>query len=190
MLGGHFSHPVATWVLLAAGLASCVPERSQRASTTGDEPPSAAANAIDLTADAIWPAPYASDPAWLRASTGDDIDHARLAQRESALGLVEALAQGGSLGRAALRALPYAPDRYDARGALCELIPARNPESSSMLLEVLHQVIVDGPSTEESIDAQADARCARALMELTSASALSASDRDRAAGAVTRLDAR
>jgi len=191
MLEGKLGGGLAAALILAVGLASCVPERSQRArgSTTGGEAPSAA-RALDLEGDATWPAPYASDPLWLRASTGDDIDHARLAQRESAVTLSSALAHGGSLGRTALRALAYASDRREARGALCELVEGPSAGTSSLLLQALHQAVVDGPRTEESVDVQTDARCARILRELTLGSTLSATDRDRATGTIARLEAR
>jgi hypothetical protein len=43
--------------------------------------------------------------------------------------------------------------------------------------------------TEESVDVQTDARCARILRELTLGTTLSATDRDRAAGTIARLEA-
>ena len=181
----------AAALIFAVALAACMPERSQRGkgSTTGGEPPSSLPS-LDLEGDATWPAPYASDPVWLRASTGDDIDHARLAQRESALTLSSALLHGGSLGRTALLALAYAPDRREARGALCDLVKGPNAATSSSLLRALHQAVVDGPPTEESVDVQIDARCARILRELMRGATLSPSDRDRAAGTLARLEAR
>lgn len=190
MLGGKLG-AFAPALILAGELVSCVPEPSARGrgSAAGSEPPSAAAPALDLVGDATWPAPYASDPLWLRASTGDDIDHARLAQRESAQSLSSALAHGGSLGRTALLALAYARDRRDARGALCELLEGPSPATSRLLLHALHEVVVDGPPTEESVDLHTDARCARILRELTQGTTLSAADRDRAAVTITRLEA-
>lgn len=179
-------------LIFALGLASCVPERSNRGrgSTTGAEPTGGAAPALDLVGDATWPAPYASDPIWLRASTGDDLDHARLAHRESALTLSSAVIHGGSLGRTALLALPYASDRREARGPLCELVKGPSTATSSLLLSALHQLVIDGPRTEESVDVQADARCARILRELALDTTLSAGDRDRATGIIARLEAR
>lgn len=190
MMEVKFGASLAAALIFAVSLGSCMPERSQRGrgSTTGAEPTSAA-RALDLEGDATWPAPYASDPLWLRASTGDDIDHARLAQRESALTLSGALAHGGSLGRTALLALTYAPDRREARGPLCELVKGPSAATSSLLLRALHQAVVDGPRTEESVDVQTDARCARILRELTLGTSLSATDRDRAAATIARLEA-
>jgi hypothetical protein len=181
--------PIAV-LIFALGLGSCLSERSPggRGSTTGGEPPSTTAT-LDLEGDATWPAPYASDPLWLRASKGDDIDHARLAQRESALALSSAVVHGGSLGRTALLALAYARDRREARGPLCELVKGPSAATSSLLLQALHQAVVDGPLTEESVDAQTDAHCARILRELTLGTTLSATDRDRAAGTIARLEA-
>jgi hypothetical protein len=96
---------------------------------------------------------------------------------------------GGSLGRTALLALAYARDRRDARGPLCELVKGPSAATSSLLLQALHQAVVDGPLTEESVDAQTDAHCARILRELTLGTTLSATDRDRATGTIARLEA-
>lgn len=191
MLEVKLGASLATALIFAVGLASCMSERSQRGkgSTTGGAPPSTV-RALDLEGDSTWPALYASDPLWLRASTGDDIDHARLAQRESALTLSSALAHGGSLGRTALLALAYAPDRREARGPLCELVNGPSVATASLLLVALHEAVLDGPQTEESVDVQTDARCARILRELMLGATLSASDRDRAAGTLARLEAR
>jgi hypothetical protein len=177
-------------LLLSSG--SCVPEPPERgrSSTTGEAHGSARRPpAVDLVGEATWPAPYASDPLWQRASIGNDIDHARLAQRESALSLVAALRHGGSLGRTALRALEHVLDRHEARGQLCELVPGQNAMTASSLLDALYGSVVDGPLTEESMDAEADARCARALRELMRQGTLSAADRDRLEGTLTRLEA-
>lgn len=183
------------WAILlsaGAGLASCVPDRSQggRASTTGGGSAEPGQPALDLTGEATWPAAYATDPLWVRASTGDDLDHARLARSESGSSLVAALAHGGSLGRTALAAFAYVRDRRDARSQLCELVRGPSTATTSLLLAALHEAVSNGPLTEESIDPQADARCARRLRELASGDDLGDSDRDRALGTLARLESR
>ena len=58
------------------------------------------------------------DPLWQRAGRADAIDLAALAEREGATGLEAQLGRGGSAGRTALLALPFAPDAELAAGTL------------------------------------------------------------------------
>src|SRR6185503_4065173 len=98
--------------------------------------------------------PYGGDPHWRRAAAGSDFDQARLAQRESAAALLEALLRGGSLGRTALAALAYASDRREVAGQLCTLVLEPAPPTSSWLLDGLHEAL-SGPQTEEAVDPRA-----------------------------------
>jgi hypothetical protein len=144
--------------------------------------------ALDLVADSPWPEPYASDVLWRRAETGTDLDDARLAQRESAAFLVAALAEGGSLGRTALRALHYASDRRDMRGELCALLVGPAPATLSLLLEALLEVMTNGPITEETLDPGSDSTCTTALSSLGRDVGLSPTDQDRVSSALARLE--
>jgi len=143
--------------------------------------------ALDLTRDAPWPAPYDADPVWQRAAGGGDFERARLAQSESATSLLAALAQGGSLGRTALAALPYARDRREVVGRLCELALGPVPPTSSWLLGSIYEAIANGPRTEESVDPGADALCTSNLRQLAESAGSSPEDRDRALGAISLL---
>ena len=141
---------------------------------------------LDLVADAPWPAPYDSDPVWRRAATGNDMDLARLARRENADALLAAVPQGGSLGRTALAALPYAADRHTARGPLCAYLSRAQGPSLSLLLAGLFEAVVEAPRTVESHDPAADAQCTDALRAL-GAELASPGDRDRVVSVLDRL---
>lgn len=170
----------------ALALAGCVTDAAQRGQAAREQarPP------LDLTGDAPWPAPYDSDPLWRRAAGGGDFERARLAQRESAASLLSALSLGGSLGRTALAALPYASDRAEVVGQLCELaLGTTTPPSaptSGWLLDTLVDALAHAPRTEEFVDPAADARCASGLRQLAERGG-SPEDRDRALGALSLL---
>jgi hypothetical protein len=136
-----------------------------------------------------WPAAFASDPLWLRASEGQDLDQARLAQRESALTLLGSIGQGGSLGLTALRALGYASDRREARSGLCELLLRADAATRPLLLEALHESLVNGAVTEDSLDRHADARCNQ-LLDPIARDTSHPEERDLALGAIHALAAR
>ena len=172
------------WVTNSA----CVPDGAQpgHASAAGrNQPP-----ALDLTHDRPWPASYAADPLWVRASTGSDFDQARLANRESAHTLAVALRHGGSLGRTALTSLAYASDRHEIRGQLCALVTGTSAPTLSSLLASIHEILTTAPVTEESVDSESDARCTQALQQIAQMQAASPADRDRAQSAVVTLQRR
>jgi len=176
--------------LLACALLSlaCVPDASRRGQPGHDQSAGTAERpALDLTRDAPWPAPYDADPSWRRASGGGDFERARLAQSESAASLLAALEQGGSLGRTALAALPYAHDRREVVGRLCELAFGSVPPTSSWLLGSIYEAVANGPRTEEYVDPRADALCSNNLRQLSQSSSSSPEDRDRALGAISLL---
>jgi hypothetical protein len=176
-----------TCVAFALGL-GCVtdnaPESSASAAAPGASEPS-----LDLTGEAAWPPEFTADPLWVRASSGDDIDQARLARRESAESLLVAVAHGGSLGRAALAALPYAADRRGAQGTLCALLARADAASFGPLLATLYDVAMNAPSTEDPIDPSAERRCAEVLTSATRHEPGRPEDRDRAQVVLARLRA-
>jgi hypothetical protein len=136
-----------------------------------------------------WPAAFASDPLWQRASEGNDLDQARLAQRESALTLLVSIGQGGSLGLTALRSLAYASDRREARSGLCELLLRADAATRPLLLESIHEALVNAAVTEDSLDRHADARCTQVLDPI-SRDASRPEERDLALGSIHALAAR
>lgn len=167
---------------------ACVPDVARRGQAGHEQAAGGPGRpALDLTAEASWPAAYQTDPAWQRAASGSDFDRARLAQRESAAALLVALSEGGSLGRTALAALPYARDRREVVGRLCALVLGPVAPTSSWLLGALYEAIADGPRTEESVDPEADAHCSDSLRQLSGRADTSPEDRDRALGAISLL---
>jgi hypothetical protein len=170
-------------------LMACVPDSSRRGPAGRDQaeeqrPP------LDLAREVPWPGSYASDPLWQRAAAGSDFDRARLARKEGAASLLAALSIGGSLGRAALAALPYAVERREVLGRLCELVPGAAAPTASLLVESIYDVVANGPVSEESVDPRADALCASLLRQLTESDLASPDDRDRAQSAIARLSSR
>ncbi len=143
---------------------------------------------LDLVREVPWPAPYASDPTWLRARDGDDLDRARLGHRESAEALLDAVRLGGSLGRVALAALAHASDRGEQRGALCELSGRTEPASLSLVLDALFDSVLNAPASEEDRP-DADARCAQTLERIAGGSDATPTERDRAGVVLDRLRA-
>jgi hypothetical protein len=173
-------------LLCGTVLFGCVPDAARRAQA-GSERNAPERPVLDLARDTPWPAPYDADPVWRRAAAGDDFDRARLGRSEGAASLLAALSLGGSLGRTALAALPFARDRREVVGSLCDLALAPVPPTSSWLLGAIYEALADGPRTEESVDPAADALCAGNLRQLSERSDMSPEDRDRALGAISLL---
>ena len=173
-------------LLCGTVLFGCVPDAARRAQA-GSERSAPERPALDLAQDTPWPAPYDADPVWRRAAAGDDFDRARLGRSEGAVALLSALSLGGSLGRTALAALPFARDRREIVGGLCELALGPAPPTSSWLLVAIYEALADGPRTEESVNPEADALCASNLRQLSERSGMSPEDRDRALGAISLL---
>jgi hypothetical protein len=163
---------------VACAAVACV--RDNTADSAAGGPPPAGPPPLVLAGDAPWPARYGGDATWSRAAAHDDFALARLAHRESAESLLAAVNEGGSLGRVALAALPYAPDRHAARGGLCALLPRADAAGRSLLLEALLDVVIGAPMTDDSLDPAADALCARELDAAARLEPQAAIDRDRA----------
>lgn len=172
--------------LMAAALPCCT---RQVSTSEGDAVPPAPPP-FSLVGDAPWPGPYASDPLWLEAARGDDIDRARLAQRETASMLLAAIERGGSLGRTALRTLEFAADRLDIQADLCGLAGRAEASSLGLLLEALLEALSNAPRNEETEDARADAECLRVFTEINQRPNVASADRDLAQGAARRIETR
>jgi hypothetical protein len=143
---------------------------------------------LDLNADVPWPADYARDPLWLRAASGDDIDHGRLARRESARSLIDAAAHGGSLARTALVALPYASDRRGVREALCALLERAEAASRGPLIETLYEVVMYAPAVEDEREISSEGRrCSEVLGDAVRNDLPDPAVRDRAVVVLARL---
>ncbi|HVZ36409.1 MAG TPA: hypothetical protein VG963_28465, partial [Polyangiaceae bacterium] len=106
---------------------------------------------------------------------------ARLAQREGAAGLCDALGLGGSLGRTALAALRYAPDRRETLGPLCEFAANATPASRARLIDVMYEAAMEGPRSEPSSDPAERAACLAKLEQSSERQGQSPAERDRVA---------
>jgi hypothetical protein len=173
-------------LLCTAVSLGCVPDAARRGQS-GSERSAPERPVLDLARDTPWPAPYDADPIWRRAAAGDDFDRAHLGRSEGATSLLAALSLGGGLGRTALAALPFARDRREVVGSLCDLALGPVPPTSSWLLSAIYEALADGPRTEESVDPAADALCTSNLRQLSERSGISPEDRDRALGAISLL---
>lgn len=164
----------------------CVTDSAPESSASAAAP-RASEPSLDLTGEAPWPAEYTADPLWVRAASGDDIDQARLARRESAGTLLVAIAKGGSLGRTALAALPYASDRRGSQDALCALLARADAASFTPLLAALYDVVMNAPRTEDPTDPSDERRCADILESATRRELGGPEARDRAQVVLARL---
>jgi hypothetical protein len=179
---------LAALMAVGCGTVGCVTDNTPESSASV-APGASAPPPLDLAGDAPWPTPYDVDPVWRRAAAGNDMDLARLARRENADALLAAVPQGGSLGRTALAALPYAADRHAARGPLCAYLARAQGPSLSLLLAGLFDAVVEAPRSVESHDPAADAQCTDALTALGDELA-SPGDRDRVVSLLDRLQRR
>jgi hypothetical protein len=184
-LNRHRGLPARIGLVCALSGVACVRDNAPESAAGGQEP--AGPPPLVLTGDAPWPGRYASDATWTRAAGRDDFALARLAGREGAQSLLAAAGEGGSLGRVALAALPYAPDRYAVRGGLCALLPRADAASRALLLEALFDAVIGAPVTDDSLDPGADALCARELDAAARLEPQAPIDRDRALAVRGRL---
>ncbi|MCB9577371.1 MAG: hypothetical protein H6717_10140 [Polyangiaceae bacterium] len=172
-------------LLLALWLSSCAvspPPPEVRAAPAS--PMAAQTPAPNFTDDSPGPP---DDPLWQRAGRADAIDLAALAEREGATGLEAQLGRGGSAGRTALLALPFAPDAELAAGRLCRLASEVDSPSRPLVLLALHGVL-SRPPPGERLDAAGLRRCQELLRDLAARPALPPSDRDHVAAARALLE--
>jgi hypothetical protein len=131
--------------------------------------------------------PLTQDALWKRAETGDDIDLARLAQREGARGLMRGVEAGGTLGLTALRALPRANDAELALGRLCEILHTGDAEKLEPVLRAVQAIVAKPPRGVEQLDPEGMDSCAPVLAALVQNPRLSPSERDFALSARAML---
>src|SRR5688572_11758659 len=118
---------IVVLVLSSGVVVSC---RSKQVATDAAPPPS-------LFAQPVTESERTKDELWRRALERDPIDLARLADREGAGGLLEALEEGGPIGLAALAALPFAADADTAYQRLGEIVRQLDPAVAAPVLEVI-----------------------------------------------------
>ncbi|PIE06242.1 MAG: hypothetical protein CSA75_00545 [Sorangium cellulosum] len=127
-----------------------------------------ASPAPDLAVSGKPPPPaFVDDSLWRRAMTEkDDIDLASLADREGASGLLNAVEQGGDVGRTALKALPYAHDAPVALGRLAELSLLTREASQLMVIQTILEIALTRPAFGEPVDEGGRQACTMALLHI------------------------
>lgn len=108
----------------------------------------------------------ANDDLWQRASQGDPLDLARLADRQGASGLLEGLQEGGVVGLTALLALPHADDADVAYRRLGEIIRQLGPDKAAPVIEAALGMMRRPRRQAEILDAPGMKYCAEALLEV------------------------
>ena len=152
-----FTRLVGLWsaVLFFSSLVAC---RGKGESTTDAAPPPSLARETPKESERL------KDDLWRRATEGDALDLARLADREGAGGLLEGLEEGGAVGLAALAALPYAADAEMAYQRLGEIVRQLDPKETVPVLAAIHQMAARPRRQQEPLDPPGLRSCADALM--------------------------
>lgn len=125
------------------------------------------------------PAQFA-DRLWRDAERGDSLDLERLANRESAAGLLDAIEFGHVPGRVALRALPSAPDAELALRRLCDIVKYGGESSYALVLPTIHAIVAEPLPPTERLDPTSRGDCRGALMQVSESGSVSAQVRDLA----------
>ena len=114
----------------------------------------------------------AKDELWRRAADGDQIDLARLADREGAGGLLEGLEEGGAVGRTALEALPFADDADAAFQRLGEILRQIDPGESGPIVRSITGIALRPRRQTEPLDPPGLRSCALAVLEVAQKTSL------------------
>jgi hypothetical protein len=143
-----------------------------------------------LNAKTEKPSERAKDDLWRRAGDGDPIDLARLADREGAGGLLEGLEEGGTVGRTALEALPFADDADAAYQRLGEILRQIDPGESGPIVRTITGIALRPRRQTEPLDPPGLRSCALALLDLAQKTSLPKTVRAPAISAVRLLSER
>jgi hypothetical protein len=127
------------------------------------------------------------DDLWQRALGGDEIDLARLADREGAKGLLDGLEEGGAIGVAALEALPLADDAEAAYGRLGEIATQIDSRQAGRVVQAIYAIAAKPTRQVEPVDPPGAKSCALALLELARDTSRAASVRAPAISALRLL---
>ena len=156
-----------------AGPGAGAPEASPRAASTSGESLS-----FD-DSEPSKPGRMQGDASWQRAMDLDPIALARLAELEGAMGLLEGVRLGGSVGNVALHALAYAPDGELALGPLCEMTKRVTGPSLDAILAALLGIAEGIAPDTERIGAEGVRSC-RKILASVAAPRVTAQQRDMA----------
>lgn len=108
----------------------------------------------------------AKDEFFIRASQGDPFDLARLANREGAAGLLDALEEGGVVGLTALAALPYTDDAEIAYRRLGEILRQIDADEAAPVVQAALAIAEKPLRQAEALDVAGAKYCADALLDL------------------------
>lgn len=129
---------------------------------------------------------FGSDALWQRAARAEEFDLMLLAHREGALGLLEGLRVGRSVGLTALAALPHAADGELALSRLCELL-ASDKDPSLPVLRALHGIVARPPEPREAIARSGYVECLPVVERLAALQSLAPEKHDLASSAAGLL---
>ena len=186
---------VAFTLLSPALPAGCRTQQSDSAAATGVGAP-AAAHSVPVATVGVpnfapgppaQPTELADDRVWKEASTADPLDLARLAEREGAAGLLEGVEAGGTLGRTALAALPFADDGELALRRLCQILRHTVPTVPEPVLRAVHAIVSRPPRPAELLDPEGYVVCAAVLKQLDNRQGVPPTMRDLIASARSML---
>lgn len=165
-------------VALALVVAGCSSEQTGR--------PAAPPSSAPALASAPAPPPRSYGPAWAAAEKSDDeADLARLALAEGASGLLEAIDDPPHRA-VALHALPHAPDRDLAIGALAARVAKGSPEAGAFA-DALLGVLAPAGADRERLDPTGETGAARDLLAVATDETRPKELRRKAASALWRL---
>jgi hypothetical protein len=129
---------------------------------------------------------FQNDALWQRARGAQEIDLMLLANREGALGLLEALRVGRSVGLTALAALPHADDSALALSRLCGLL-ASEKDPSLPVLQAVQGIVARPPEPREAIARSGYVECLPVVERLALLQSLDPGKHDLASSAAGLL---
>jgi hypothetical protein len=131
--------------------------------------------------------PLVEDRLYQEAAQGDPLDLHRLAVRDGAGRLLDAVYVGGTIGLTALSALPCAEDAELALGEVCSLLPRLPRTQLEPALRAVHGMAARPPAPQERLAVEGARRCEPVLSELAAAGDLPAPLHDLAVSAQVLL---
>lgn len=173
-------------VVLAVTLGRSCQRPSTHASLT--PPPANLAPDAGVAPDS----PRALSELWQRVleANDDPIELARLAEAEGAMGLLEALEEGGGVGVAALSALPFADDAELALARLAEISRQVDESALGPVLDAIEGIVQQPLHQREHYDPTGAHAAFDAMVELTKREKLAKPLRARAVSVARLIAAR
>jgi hypothetical protein len=140
------------------GLAGCATVESNRQTV---ENQAKAAEPTLFLSRGDWPTELASDPEWQAAAAGDEWSLLAIARHRTLLR--QHVERGGPAAKVALHAWAFAPEAWEERGTLCQVLPKYESEAWADLLRALRSSAEKREAYGEVLDPSAAETCAQAL---------------------------